>query len=121
MLIAELVNSCTHEPVARAAVLSLGSRFLTRVERAARNRGQTTGAYAARRVMRFAERASDTDWRSLARAMEGADMPVLDGLRFILERDLDRHESADDEKDVDGPTLDRLCREVALRKTPSWM
>jgi len=116
MLIAELVNSCSHEPVARAAILSLGRDFTARIERAAGNRGQSAGAYAARRVVRFADRAGEIEWRSLSRAMEGADMPVLDGLRYILERDLERHESADDEKDLDSLSLECVYRETAIRK-----
>jgi hypothetical protein len=70
----------------------------------------------ARRVMRFAERAEEAQWRSLERAMAGADMPVLSGLRHILDCDLDRHESADDEQQSDNSLLGYLNCAEALRE-----
>lgn len=120
MLIAELVNSFSHEPVARAAVLSLGLEFFMRVESAACSLGQSAGSYAARRVMRFADRADDAQWLLLSRVMAGEDMPLLSGLQYILERDLERHESADDEKQFDEIPPECLYRAAVLRKAQRW-
>ena len=88
MQIAELVNSCSHESVAHAAVLSIGVDFARTVELAAERNGLSAGAYAADRVLAFAHSSDGRCWDDLARAMEGDDMPVLRGLRYILENSM---------------------------------
>jgi hypothetical protein len=85
MLRAELIKSCTHEKVAEAAVRSIGDEFCSRVSLLARVSGQSTGAYVADIVGRFAEDAGESDWESLAKAVSGSDMPILCGLRWIVE------------------------------------
>lgn len=89
MLRAELIRSCTHEKVAEAAVLSIGDAFRDRVLLLARVSGQTPGAFVADLVRRFAEDASEADWEALAGAIAGRDMPILCGLRWIVETAID--------------------------------
>ncbi len=85
MLCAELVRTCTHEKVAEAAVLSIGNEFRDRVSLLARVSAQTPGAYVAELVRRFSEDAAESDWEALALAIAGRDMPILHGLRWIVE------------------------------------
>ena len=90
MLIAELINSCSHERIAQAALMSIGPDFYKRVDAVARRLDQSSGTYAAARVSEFAKRADGVQWSAVAKAMSGQDMPVLSGLRYILETNLDR-------------------------------
>lgn len=85
MLIAELIHSCSHERVAYAALQSIGADFHRKVDAAARRSGQTGAAFAAARVSEFARKADVGQWSGIANAMSGKDMPVLSGLRYILE------------------------------------
>lgn len=85
MLLTEIVKTCSHEKVALAAVSSIGSEFRQRVEKAARERGLRTGTFVASVVRCFGRAAGDEEWADLARAMESKDMPILSGLRHILE------------------------------------
>jgi len=89
MMLSELVRSCSHEKVAEAAVASIGPGFRRMVEEAARSQGLTLGGFAASRVRNFARKAEDQDWLDLATHLNGADMPILAGLRYILESELD--------------------------------
>jgi hypothetical protein len=91
MLLAEIIKSCSHEKVAEAAVSSIGTEFEQRVETAARARGLRTGMFVASAVRRFERTAGDDEWADLARAMERKDMPILCGLRHILEVTLAGH------------------------------
>jgi hypothetical protein len=88
MLLAEIIKSCSHEKVAQAAISSIGTEFEQRVETAARERGVRTGIFVASAVRRFERTAGDDEWADLARAMERKDMPILCGLRHILEMTL---------------------------------
>jgi len=85
MLIAELIHSCSHERVAHAALQSIGVDFHRKVDAVARRSGQTGAAFAAARVSEFARKADVAQWSGIANAMSGKDMPVLSGLRYILE------------------------------------
>jgi hypothetical protein len=85
MLIGEIIKTCSHEKVAQAAVASIGTEFRQRVERAARERSVRTGVFVAAAVRCFGRTAGDDEWADLARAMERKDMPILCGLRHILE------------------------------------
>ena len=88
MLLGEIIKTCSHEKVAQAAVASIGADFQQRVERAARERGLRTGIFVALAVRCFGRTAGDEEWADLARAMERKDMPILSGLRHILEATL---------------------------------
>lgn len=85
MLRAEIIRSCSHEKVADAAVLSIGSDFHKRLELLAGATGQTPGSYASEIVRRFAREALEEDWEALSDAIAGCDMPILCGLRWIVE------------------------------------
>jgi hypothetical protein len=85
MLLAEVVSSCRHDRVARAAVLSIGAEFAGRVRATAAKYGLGTGSFAAMVVQRFGASANDRDWHALHQAMIGTDQPILVGLRHILE------------------------------------
>jgi hypothetical protein len=85
MLLVEIIKTCSHEKVAQAAVASIGTEFEQRVERAARERGMRTGSFVASAVRCFGRTAGDDEWAGLAHAMAGNDMPILSGLRHILE------------------------------------
>jgi hypothetical protein len=91
MNIQEIVRSCSHEKVAAAALASLGAPFRETVERAAADRGKSAGAFTVDCVRRFDEIAEERDFHVLADRIEGADMPVLSGLRHILETSLAGH------------------------------
>lgn len=85
MQLVEIVKTCSHEKVAQAAVASIGSEFQQRIETAARERGLRSGIFVALAVRCFGRTAGDDEWTDLARAMEKKDMPILSGLRHILE------------------------------------
>lgn len=94
----EIMRTCSHDKVAEAAVLSLGAAFHRRMSLLAATVGQTPGAYVATLVRRFAHEAGPHELMQLARAVAGADMPILAGLRWIVETTLDgeRPAGADD-------------------------
>jgi hypothetical protein len=85
MLLIEIIKTCSHEKIAQAAVASIGSDFEQFVERAARERGMRTGSFVASTVRCFGHMAGDDEWAGLADAITGKDMPILSGLRHILE------------------------------------
>ncbi len=85
MLIDELVHTCAHEDVAKAAVFSIGLPFAGKVASAGQFREVSIGAFVAKAVCRFAATAKEDERRSLANAMTGADQPLLAGLHYILE------------------------------------
>jgi hypothetical protein len=84
MMIDELVHTCAHEDVARAAVFSLGFPYVGKVASAVQFHDETIGAFVAKAVCRFAATAKEDDRRSLLAEMDGKDQPLLAGLRFIL-------------------------------------
>lgn len=90
----EIINSCTNEAVAEAALLSLGGDFCARVQLLAGTHQLSAGRYVAALVYRFAEEAEDHSWSNLDAAMQRQDMPLLAGLRFVLETMIDGEESA---------------------------
>ena len=85
MLCCEIIRTCSHEKVAEAAVLSIGPGFRDRLSLLASASGKSTGAYVAALVRRFGDEATESDLVALNNATAGSDMPVLDGLRFIVD------------------------------------
>lgn len=85
-MIADLIHSCSNAYVARAALASIGSGYLERVEAMTPDADLSAGAFAARAVRRFARDAGERDFAELADAVAGSEQPVLAGLRFIVER-----------------------------------
>ena len=90
MIVREIVVTCSNPDVARAAVASIGGDFARRFSRDAQRRNLSSGILAARIVRDFACQAGERDWESLDKATHGADMPILSGLRYILDRSLKR-------------------------------
>lgn len=89
MLQGEIIRTCSYEKVAEAAVLSIGASFRQRMSLLAATKGQSTGVYVAAMVRRFEEDAGPREIQALGVAIAGADMPVLAGLRWIIETMLD--------------------------------
>lgn len=90
MILREIVLTCSNPHVARAAVASIGGDFARRFSRDAAARNVPSGLLAARLVRHFARNAEESDWEGAREAAQGADMPILAGLRYILERGLER-------------------------------
>ena len=86
MNVREIVQTCSNPHVAHAAVASIGGDFARRFFRDAESRSLPSGLLAARLVQDFDRRAGVGDWAGLDRAISGSDMPILSGLRHILER-----------------------------------
>ena len=87
MIVREIIVTCSNPHVARAAILSIGGDFARRFSSDAASRNLSSGLLAAKLVRDFARYAGDGDWEGLDDAIRGADMPVLSGLRHILERE----------------------------------
>ncbi|MBX9757396.1 MAG: hypothetical protein K2Y29_01380 [Beijerinckiaceae bacterium] len=85
MLRCEIIRTCSHEKVAEAAILSIGAGFQERIALLAATAGKRPGAYVADLIARFDEEACDRDKEALKCATTGSDMPILDGLRWIVE------------------------------------
>jgi hypothetical protein len=88
MIVREIVTSCSNPHVARAAVASIGGDFERRVAREAAQGGFSTAAFASHIVRDFARSADEAEWDALEDAICGAELPILAGLRFIIERGL---------------------------------
>ena len=96
MMVREIVSTCSNPHVANAAVLSIGGDFARRFERDAAARNLSSGMLAARLVRHFVSRADVADWETARAAMRKADTPVLSGLRYILEREIELNEDDDE-------------------------
>ncbi len=95
MLIADILHSCANEHVAEAAVASMGGAFSEAFGAAAERREMGPGALAVLLVRRFASEATERDWRHVTTVIGASDIPVLCGLRVILERMLERSAAGD--------------------------
>ncbi len=85
MVIQDIMNSCSNEKVAEAAVASIGGVFARRVRETARRRGVRPGALAASAVLRFRSSARSTEFEALQNAVAGDDLPLLRGFALIVE------------------------------------
>lgn len=85
MLRTDLFKSCSHPPIADAALRSIGSDFRSKVEDVAHNHGQDPASFTVHLLDRFADDANSDDWTNLDHAMTGRDMPVLSGLQHVVE------------------------------------
>ena len=88
MVIHDIMNSCSNEKVAEAAVASIGGAFARRVRETASRRGIRPGALAASAVLRFRSNAQATEFEALQQAVAGDDLPLLRGFAFIVEPSL---------------------------------
>ncbi|MBI1867303.1 MAG: hypothetical protein HYS06_03255 [Methylocystis sp.] len=85
MLIADMIHSCSNDKVAQAAVACIGGHFAERVRAAAHERGLNAGRFVASVMRDFALRANEETRAILQRKIAGADQPLLDGLRQVVE------------------------------------
>jgi hypothetical protein len=97
MIAQEIVVTCSNPHVARAAVASIGGDFAERLEREASRRSLPMGTLASCLVRDFARRADEGEWEGVHQAARGADMPILSGLRYILERGAHFRDDEDEE------------------------
>ncbi|MBB4197358.1 hypothetical protein CCR94_13670 [Rhodoblastus sphagnicola] len=81
----ELFRSCANEHVAAAALLCVGGALVSRIDQAALPAGLTRGALVASLVSDYERKASPALRRLLARGMRRAEMPILAGLRHVLD------------------------------------
>lgn len=87
MIAHEIVWTCSNPHVADAAIASIGGAFAGWVNAEATRRRLSTGQLAASFVREFRDCALDDDWQDLRAAIRGAEMPILSGLRYILEHE----------------------------------
>jgi hypothetical protein len=86
----EIVHTCSHPAVARAAVDSIGGDFARKFASEASRRRTTRGALAADLVRSFAAGADELDWQQVSAAARDSDLPILSGLRQLLEIAIER-------------------------------
>ena len=92
----ELFRTCANEHVAAAALACIGGGLKKRVTRAARTAGVTDGAYVARLVADYSRKASPGRRQSLEQGMIREEMPILAGLRHVVEVALEEEFDAED-------------------------
>lgn len=90
MIIREIVHTCSNAHVARAALASIGGDFAVRFAARADRKQLPAGVLAARLVKEFSQSADEGDWESVDEATRGADHPILEGFKAILDRGLGR-------------------------------
>jgi hypothetical protein len=85
----ELFRSCANEHVAAAALACVGGTLHRRVTAAARRVGLSSGAYVSSLLADYDRKASPHRRRHLEQGMRCAPMPILAGLRHVVETALD--------------------------------
>lgn len=90
MVIVDLINSCSNDKVAQAALACIGGGFAERVRVAAREKGVTVGKFVAMAVREFASRSDEAAQEALRAKVVRDDQPLLRGLREVLETALER-------------------------------
>lgn len=85
MMLDEIINTCMNDKVAEAAIASIGVGFRDNVRRLADARDMEAGVFVASLVRKFSWRADEMEKRALYVAMDGAQAPILAGLRYIVE------------------------------------
>ncbi|WP_374546572.1 hypothetical protein [Rhodoblastus sp.] len=89
MRTSELFRTCANEHVAAAALACIGGKLQRRVAAAARRAGVTTGALVARLVSDYDRKASPMLRKILETGMFRSEMPILAGLRHVVETALE--------------------------------
>ncbi len=84
MTIDEIIRTCASEPVAAAAVSSIGRAFATEVQATAHHYDMSMGAFTTFAVERFARLGDEREMRSVRTVMDKAQEPILAGLHRIL-------------------------------------
>ena len=86
----EIIHTCSNVHVARAALASMGGDVAARVVDRAQSANLSVGALVAHMVKDFSRRAEDDQWDGVDEAARGADQPILSGLRYILDNELNK-------------------------------
>jgi hypothetical protein len=90
MVIVDLINSCSNDKVAQAALASIGGHFAERVRAAAGDKGLSVGKYVVLAVREFASRTDKAAQEAMRVRVVRDDQPLLRGLREVLEAALER-------------------------------
>jgi hypothetical protein len=90
MVILDLINSCSNDKVAQAALACIGGHFAERVRTAAGEKGLSVGKYVVLAVREFASRTDEATQEALRAKVVRDDQPLLRGLREVLEAALER-------------------------------
>jgi hypothetical protein len=85
----ELFRTCANEHVAAAALACIGGKLHKRVATAARRSGVSLGAFVAGLVADYDRKASVKRRKMLESGMVRSDMPILVGLRHVVETALE--------------------------------
>jgi hypothetical protein len=85
----ELFRSCANEHVAAAALACIGGALHRRVMAAARRAGLSSGAYVANLLADYDRKASPRRRNHLEQGMMRQPMPILAGLRHVVESAMD--------------------------------
>jgi len=86
LVVDEIFRTCSNPHLACAALASIGGELSHRFASEASKSGASLGTHVARIVQTFAEVASHHDRDEVCRAAQGADQPILAGLKHILAR-----------------------------------
>ncbi|MBI5012361.1 MAG: hypothetical protein HZC06_06310 [Methylocystis sp.] len=90
MVIVDLINSCSNDRVAHAALACIGGGFAERVRAAAEEKGVSVGKFVAMAVREFASRSDEAAQEALRAKVVRDDQPLLRGLREVLQVPLER-------------------------------
>jgi hypothetical protein len=90
MVILDLINSCSNDKVAQAALSCIGGHFAERVRVVAGEKGLSVGKFVVLAVRDFASRSDEAAQEALRVKVVRDDQPLLRGLREVLEAALER-------------------------------
>ncbi len=90
MVIVDLINSCSNDKVAQAALACIGGHFAERVRVVAGEKGLNVGRFVVLAVREFASRSDEAAQEALRVKVVRDDQPLLRGLREVLESALER-------------------------------
>lgn len=85
----ELFRTCANEHVAAAALACIGGKLQKRVAAAAQSAGLPPGAMVARLVAEYDRKAGPARRKILEMGMVRHEMPILAGLRHVVETALE--------------------------------
>ena len=94
MMYREIIRTCSNPAVANAAVASIGGDFARHFADEANRRQLPRGILAANLVRRFAAEADEMDLHGVSAAARNSELPLLSGLRHILESAIEREAQA---------------------------
>lgn len=89
MRTSELFRTCANEHVAAAALACIGGKLQRRVAAAAGSAGVSAGAFVARLAADYDRKASPLRRKMLETNMVRSEMPILTGLRHVVETALE--------------------------------